>query len=53
MSDYTMQIIDRDGRALYRYLRDEGAVYTFASGFGFVSKWDMRTNGWTAVPMAL
>ncbi len=50
MSDYNLMIVGRDGKTLFRYLRDEGNILTFER-FGFVTKYDIRTEGWQVLPM--
>jgi hypothetical protein len=35
------------GAFTYRHLRDEGPIYGFRSGYGFVDKMDVRQFGWT------
>lgn len=39
------------GAYTYRHLRDEGTIYGFRSGFGFVDKLDVERFGWTVRPM--
>lgn len=39
------------GTFTYRHLRDEGNIYGFRGGFGFVDKMDVARFGWTVRPM--
>lgn len=39
------------GDFTYRHLRDEGPIYTFRSGYGFVDKLDVQRFGWTVKPL--
>lgn len=49
MSEHTLMI--DAGDFTYRHLRDDGPIYTFESGFGFVDKLDVARYGWTVRPM--
>jgi hypothetical protein len=35
----------------YRHLRDDGLIYTFRSGSGFVDKLDVIRFGWIVRPL--
>jgi hypothetical protein len=46
------QIRDRFGKIIYRCLVDDGTpALRFASGYGFIDRYDLRRNGWTIEPM--
>lgn len=47
-----VRVVDRDGSGVYRNLIDTGYeedILNFASGSGFVSKYELCVLGWTVV----